>query len=54
MYMFTPNELRSIHEERVGHLNGLYPKSDKENNSMQIVERIRGLKLFTRNNKQNK
>lgn len=35
MYMFNPDELRSIHEERVGFLRNLFAKTSKEDKREQ-------------------
>lgn len=54
MYMYNPEELRSIHEERVGVLKNLYSKSDKEARDNSYIKNIVDMMLRKRNTNDNK
>lgn len=47
MYLFSAEEIRSIHEERVGQLRDDYTKSPKTEKRQDPIKQL--MKLFKRN-----
>ena len=51
MYAFNPDEIRSMHEERVGFLKSLFAQSEKEEKAPSNKPSVWDLKWLKRENR---